>query len=134
MASPVAESSEFVIAELTGTFYAVSVSLVQEIEPLKELTTVPGAPSVVVGITNVRGQVRAVLDARVILKQPPALSEAPPRGYMLLTEIDGTVYGILFDSVAEVLNVEGRAIKEGKIETPRGHLPVIDDAIIGTTL
>src|SRR5258707_9878632 len=56
------EQLEVVEFLLAGERYAVESSWVREIYPLKDLTPLPGTPSFVPGIINVRGQIVSVVD------------------------------------------------------------------------
>src|SRR5579862_2348053 len=44
--------------------YAFEVAYVSEIQPLEDLTTLPGTPSFIAGIVNVRGRVLPVIDIK----------------------------------------------------------------------
>lgn len=50
--------------------YAVESQYVQEVQPLKDLTPLPCAPSFVLGIVNLRGRIVSVLDFKKFLDLP----------------------------------------------------------------
>ena len=50
--------------------YAVESRYVQEVHPLKDLTTLPCTPAFVLGIVNVRGRIVSVLDFKKFLDLP----------------------------------------------------------------
>lgn len=50
--------------------YALPLEQVLEVRPLKELTSVPGAPAECLGLVNVRNELRAVVDLASLLGQP----------------------------------------------------------------
>lgn len=52
---------EFVVAEER---YAIELHYVREVQPLKDLTPLPGAPPFVLGIVNIRGLVLSVIDIK----------------------------------------------------------------------
>jgi purine-binding chemotaxis protein CheW len=81
----------------------VDASQVQEIVRRTETTRVPDAPSVVRGVTHLRGEVVAVLDLRVVLGLPSAEADAEARTIVL--DVDGERIGLLVDSVADVREV-----------------------------
>jgi purine-binding chemotaxis protein CheW len=56
---------------LGGARFAVDVRQAQEIVVLDAVTRVPGGPAPLLGVTNVRGTVLAVADARPLLGLPP---------------------------------------------------------------
>ena len=55
---------------LGGEAFAVDVRCVREVFALEEVTVVPGAPSYVVGMANVRGHIVPTLDVRSLLGLP----------------------------------------------------------------
>src|ERR1700712_4756612 len=56
------------LVRMGGSSYALPVASVREVVRLPAVTRVPGLPSFVAGLTNVRGRVLAVLDLRQILR------------------------------------------------------------------
>ena len=50
--------------------YAVESRFVQEVHPLRDLTPLPGTPSFVAGIVNVRGQILPVYDLKKLFDLP----------------------------------------------------------------
>jgi purine-binding chemotaxis protein CheW len=88
---------EFVIAYER---YGLDSAFVREVHPLKDITSLPGAPPFVAGIVNVRGQIVSVID----LKQ---LFDLPRKGLTDLNRViilnDGAMeFGLLVDAVIAV--------------------------------
>jgi purine-binding chemotaxis protein CheW len=88
------EVVEFVLA---GEKYAVESSFVREVYPFKEITAIPGAPSFVSGMINVRGQIVSVVDLK-------KLFDLPEKGltdlYRAILIADGKMqFGLLADAV-----------------------------------
>lgn len=50
--------------------YALELSSIREVYPLKGLTKLPGLPPFVLGITNVRGQILSVIDLKKFFDLP----------------------------------------------------------------
>jgi len=92
---------QWVTYQLEDEFYGINVMQVQEVLRLMEIAPVPGAPSYVLGIINVRGNVVTVIDTRarfgLMTKQPDESSR------IVIVEVSGHVIGMLVDSVAEVV-------------------------------
>ncbi len=61
---------EFVTFRLGGETYGISSDLVGEVFPAREVTALPGVPSFILGIVNVRGKIVSVNDLRAILDLP----------------------------------------------------------------
>ena len=64
------EGEDVVVFDLAGERYAVESEVVREIRRLGGLTPLPGIPSFVLGIVNVRGEILSVLDLAKILGLP----------------------------------------------------------------
>lgn len=96
----------FTLADET---YAINVMGVQEVLRVTEIAPVPGAPSYVLGIINLRGNVVAVIDARNRFGLAPADMTESTR--IVIIESSEHVIGILVDSVAEVVELNTNEIE-----------------------
>jgi purine-binding chemotaxis protein CheW len=61
------EVIEFCLASET---YAIESAFVREIYPLKDYTPLPGVPSFIFGIINVRGQILSIIDLKIFFNLP----------------------------------------------------------------
>lgn len=80
--------------------YALPLPSVREITRLPPVTEVPRAPSEVLGIISLRGQVTTLVDMRRRLKMPE--SPVTSRTRVLLVEHHDEVLGLLVDRVLQV--------------------------------
>ena len=101
---------QWVTFRLDNETYGVNVMQVQEVLRYSEIAPVPGAPSYVLGIINLRGNVVTVIDTRQRFGLPPA--EVGDNTRVVIIEVDKQVIGILVDSVAEVVY-----LRQSEIET-----------------
>jgi purine-binding chemotaxis protein CheW len=101
---------QWVTFRLDNETYGINVMQVQEVLRYSEIAPVPGAPSYVLGIINLRGNVVTVIDTR----QRFGLNSAPVTDStrVVIIEADKQVVGILVDSVAEVVY-----LRQSEIET-----------------
>lgn len=101
---------QWVTFHLDNETYGINVMQVQEVLRHTEIAPVPGAPSYVLGIINLRGNVVTVIDTR----QRFGLSPAPITDHtrIVIIEADKQVVGIMVDSVAEVVY-----LRQSEIET-----------------
>jgi len=74
---------------------------VQEVFRYPEISPVPGAPTFVLGIINLRGEVITVNDMRAMLRLPGV--EVSDQTRIVLMEFAGQKLGMLVDSVAEII-------------------------------
>ncbi len=82
---------------LGGEQFAVDVGSLREVMVVDRLTAVPGAPSFVRGVANLRGEVLAILDVAPALGLPP--SRIGPRGKALVIEPATSQVAIATDAV-----------------------------------
>jgi len=101
---------QWVSFKLAGETYGVNVMQVQEVLRYTEIAPVPGAPSYVLGIINLRGNVVTVIDTRERFGLMPG--EITGNTRVVIIEADQHVVGILVDSVAEVVY-----LRQSEIET-----------------
>tara|TARA_R110002049_G_scaffold287408_1_gene469415 strand:- start:450 stop:929 length:480 start_codon:yes stop_codon:yes gene_type:complete len=93
---------QWVTYQLEDETYGINVMQVQEVLRITEIAPVPGAPSYVLGIINLRGNVVTVIDTRSRFGlQPKASNDDQSR--IIIVEVNGNVIGMLVDSVAEVV-------------------------------
>lgn len=101
---------QWVTFRLAGETYGINVMQVQEVLRYSEIAPVPGAPSYVLGIINLRGNVVTVLDTRNRFGLPPA--DVTEQTRIVIIEAEKHVIGILVDAVAEVVY-----LRQAEIET-----------------
>jgi purine-binding chemotaxis protein CheW len=103
-----AGTKEFVTVQIGQQLFGVNVTDIRDVFALKTLTPVPGACSEIAGILNLRGRIVTAIDARRKLGMPPR--EVGFEGMMAVgVEHNGEAFGILVDSVGEVLRLEDSA-------------------------
>ena len=94
---------QFVTFILMDEVYGINVMQVQEVLRVTEIAPVPGAPSYVLGIINLRGNVVTVIDTRKRFGLPS--SELDDSSRIIVIESEKQVVGILVDAVAEVVEL-----------------------------
>ena len=100
---PRGETLEAVEFELAGESYAIALAQVREVGPLHDLTPVPGTPAFVLGIINLRGVIRTVIDLKKFFDLPDAgLTQL---NQILLLEHEDLQLGILADTIRGVRHI-----------------------------
>ncbi|MCG7899188.1 MAG: chemotaxis protein CheW [Candidatus Thiodiazotropha lotti] len=94
---------QFVTFILMDEVYGINVMQVQEVLRVTEIAPVPGAPSYVLGIVNLRGNVVTVIDTRKRFGLPSV--EVSDHSRIVVIESEKQVVGILVDAVAEVVEL-----------------------------
>jgi purine-binding chemotaxis protein CheW len=83
---------------LDGTGYAIPIRNVLELDAMPRITAVPNVPGFVRGITNLRGEIIAVLDLRTLLGMDR--NDAPARGRILIVRTaDQLIAALAVDDV-----------------------------------
>jgi purine-binding chemotaxis protein CheW len=97
------EMLQLVTFKLAGQKYAVDILKVQEINNMKEITTIPNAPSYLEGAVNLRGKVIPVLN----LRKKFGLEEQENKELckIIIMDVRGVIMGLIVDAVSDVLRV-----------------------------
>ncbi|MEO5351647.1 MAG: chemotaxis protein CheW [Magnetococcus sp. XQGC-1] len=83
--------------------YAIELLHIREIFPLKELTEIPGVPTFIRGVVNVRGQIISVVDMRAFFDLPAkGVSEA---SRIIVLRSPDMEYGILADAILGIRTI-----------------------------
>jgi purine-binding chemotaxis protein CheW len=92
-----------VLFRLDNEFYGVNVQRVREVLRVSEIRPVPGAPSDVLGVINVRGVIVTILNTRSFFKLYGA--EITDLSRIIIIEEGDLVLGLLVDEVEEVRDI-----------------------------
>ena len=91
-------SGQLVTFTLDGVEFGLDIERVQEITPRTDITPVPGAPSFVRGVVNLRGMIIPVLDSRLRFHLQP--QAATPRTRIIVMSLAGQSTGLQVDAVS----------------------------------
>jgi purine-binding chemotaxis protein CheW len=89
--------------------YAVPIGYVREIINPADVTRLPHAPDVVVGVADHRGEVVPVIDLRVRFRV--SFSPDVRRTKWILVDVNGMTIGLVVDRVTEVFGTGGAALR-----------------------
>ena len=90
--------------------YGVEISSVQEIIRAADITPVPGAPSHVRGVLNLRGKIIPVVDLRQRFSLTTA--DAADDQRIIVVELGEKRIGMLVDSVSQVIKIPAGVVEE----------------------
>ena len=93
---------------LNNETYGIEVSQVREILRINQSFPVPGAPDYVLGITNIRGNVITILDARIRFNLPKV--EYTENARMIVVESGNDTVAVVVDSVSDVIDITKSSI------------------------
>jgi purine-binding chemotaxis protein CheW len=92
------------LARAGGARFIVPAARVGEVLRMPELTRVPGLPSWLPGVANIRGQVLSVVDLRPLLGLPLDTTAVRPR--LLRVDAQGIEVGLRVDAVDGVADLD----------------------------
>jgi purine-binding chemotaxis protein CheW len=104
---------ELLVFGLDDGLYAIAVERIREIVRFRELTPVPRAPSWMLGVMALRGEVVEVVDLRRRLGLPASEADRSSRIIVLHGDAD-RVTGVLVDSVSVVHRASEDSITSGQ--------------------
>lgn len=101
--------STFIFFELANTTYAISSSIVQQMEMIDQITPVPKTQPFVEGVVFSRGQVIPVLNLRVKFGLPKIAYNSSTR--LIVIHIHQRTVGLIVDTAREFVRVPPEAIQ-----------------------
>ena len=84
--------------------FGVPIALVHEIVRVPNITAVPDTLDHVEGVINLRGRIVSIVDLRK--RFGTQCAESTHKNRILVTEIEGTVVGLIVDSASEVFRLQ----------------------------
>ena len=102
---------------LAGERYALDADRIGEVTPMREIVPLSGTPAFVLGIINLRGEMRSVVDLREVFAIPG--SHAWDSGYVILLCNEAMEFGLFAEEIC------GAAVL--RPETLAGTLPTLTD-------
>jgi len=94
---------------LASENYAIELSYIKEVIPLKTFVTLAGTPPFVLGIANLRGQVYSVIDIKKFFGLPDkGLGDL---NKVIIIQYGGIEFGILADTITGVRTVLHRELQ-----------------------
>ena len=121
MEESVAPQRRLLLFDIGGKIFACDMSAIREIIPFQLVTRLPGAPSTVCGIINLRGNIVTVLDLGSRVGKTPCNRES---GSILLVPFGDRLIGIGVDEVRDL-----QSVGAGELQR-EGDLSAFDSGII----
>lgn len=94
---------KYLTFSLDNESYGMDIRYITEIIGIQPITQVPEMPDYIRGVTNLRGKIIPVMDARRRFKK--ALREYDDRTCIIVIETNDATIGLIVDSVAEVVTI-----------------------------
>lgn len=97
------QKDRYLTFKLAKETYGVEIKYVTEIVGMQPINEVPELPDYVKGIINLRGKIIPVMDVRLRFNKP--IINYNDRTCIIVVEIMDSVFGLIVDSVSEVINI-----------------------------
>ena len=101
-----------IIFLLSGTRYAVSIGEVLEMSTVPRTTPIPNVPEFVRGVTNLRGEILAVLDLRTVLGLTPGSDAQRERMIVVRPSGSDAAAGLIVDSVRGLAKIANQQLRQ----------------------
>lgn len=96
----------YAILVLEGELYGFPAEIVREFIQLRGLTPIPGAPSLVAGNINLRGDVLTVLDLRPLL----GLEASSAANQAIVLELSGRRFGVRAAAIEDLVSIAAATV------------------------
>ena len=112
--NPVGERSqrEVLVFDLGGRRYGLPAADVRELVRAVAIVPLPGAPSVVEGVINVRGRVVPVLDVRARLRLPAKPVE--PADHLVVARAGERLVALRVDRATDLVRLDAADVEEAR--------------------
>lgn len=108
-----AQSHQFLTFVIGGETYGIDILRIQEIRGWSAVTRLPGAPSHMLGVLNLRGSIVPVVDLRIRFNlQQPQYTAATAIIVLAVNSPAGRRhFGVVVDGVSDVIDVRFNTVK-----------------------
>src|ERR1700690_4394633 len=110
LATELVPSGQLVTFTLDNVEFGLDIDRVQEITHRTDVTPVPGSPSFILGVINLRGLIIPVIDSRIRFHLAP--QETTTKTRIIVMRLGSGPTGLQVDSVAEVVRLEDHTVRE----------------------
>ena len=125
LTSPGATTVRAAIISLGGELFTIDLKSVQEVFVVDSITPVPGMPSGLVGVTNLRGTVIPLLDLRPMF----ALNSDVTLRYAVVVKHENWQVGVLVDTVPEIRTIAKDQFLPAPAGTGEGAFPFVSTVV-----
>lgn len=103
---------KIVVFRLGNNEYGLKVDKVREVLKIheKDITPLPNAPSYVMGVTNIRGEITPIIDLKGKLGIYENSENEKDEKLVMVIEVEQQTFGILVDGVKDVMQISSEQI------------------------
>jgi purine-binding chemotaxis protein CheW len=108
-----------------GEIFTIDLKSVREVFVVESITSVPGMPSGLVGVTNLRGTVIPLLDLRSMF----GLNAVAAQRFAVVVQHENWQVGVLVDEVPEIRNITKDQFLPAPTGTGEGAFPFVSTVV-----
>ena len=123
--APGSSTMRAAIISLGGELFTIDLKSVREVFVIESITPVPGMPSGLVGVTNLRGTVIPLLDLRPMF----ALNQDTPLRYAVVVKHDTWQVGVMVDTVPEIRTLSKEQFLPAPVGSGEGVYPLVSTVV-----
>jgi len=101
---------EFVTFSVSDQIFCLEIQQINEIRRWAHVTVLPHSPEDVLGVMNLRGAVIPIYDLATSLNL--GKTEQGERSVVIVTSVEGSLIGLLVDSVSEIISITRDEIQD----------------------
>ena len=113
------------VVSIGGDLFTIDLKSVREVFVVESITPVPGMPSGLVGVTNLRGTVIPLLDLRPMFR----LDAVPSLRYAIVVQHLNWQVGLLVDAVPEIRTIAKDQFLPAPAGTGEGAVPFVSTVV-----
>jgi purine-binding chemotaxis protein CheW len=113
------------VISMGGELFTIDLKSVREVFVVESITPVPGMPSGLVGVTNLRGTVIPLLDLRSMF----GLNAATALRFAVVVQHENWQVGVLVDEVPEIRNITKDQFLPAPTGTGEGAFPFVSTVV-----
>ena len=113
------------IISLGGELFTIDLKSVREVFVIESITPVPGMPSGLVGVTNLRGTVIPLLDLRSMF----ALNQDATLRYAIVVKHENWQVGVMVDTVPEIRTLSKDQFLPAPVGSGEGAFPFVSTVV-----
>jgi purine-binding chemotaxis protein CheW len=117
--SPRTETVPYLGFLVGAELYGLPLSRLREVARLTRLRRIPGTPSHLAGVVNVRGELVCALDAHVILDRPE--DERAEAGYLIALRGFDYPVGLMVETIADIFPIDTTTVDAPPAAWPDGR-------------
>lgn len=110
------QKNKYLIFAIDKEHFGIGIKNVIEIIGIQPITKIPEIAEYLKGIINLRGKIIPIMDIRLRFKKDE--KDYDDRTCIVVVEVEGVSFGLIVDSVTEVLSIEEKDISQPpKVDT-----------------